>query len=135
MYSNPQKVTSKEVVELRCEGGQWLKQLRNARGLSQRQLADKVGIEYYTFISQLECGRGRIPPDRYRIWADALGVESRHFVRLLMHFYDPVTYHILFEGDQIPIGRKAAPWQENRSTTPPASSQPSASLFDTAWAP
>src|ERR1700674_2908850 len=100
MYSNPQKVTSNDVAELRHEAGRWLKQLREARGLSQRQLAAAVGVEYYTFISQLECGHGRIPPDRYRIWADALAVELRHFVRLLMQFYDPVTYQILFEGNQ-----------------------------------
>jgi transcriptional regulator with XRE-family HTH domain len=108
MYSNQQKRSSRQVAKSRCEGGQWLRELREAQALSQRQLADKVGIEYYTFISQLECGHGRIPPDRYRIWAEALDVEARHFVQLLMHFYDPVTYQILFEGDQVPISRQAA---------------------------
>jgi transcriptional regulator with XRE-family HTH domain len=116
MYSNPQKPSSEQVAKLRCEGGQWLRDLRETLGLSQRQLADKVSIEYYTFISQLECGHGRIPPNRYRIWAEALGVEAREFVRLLMHFYDPVTYQILFEGDQTPI-RQTVPLQKQKSTT------------------
>src|SRR5271169_641834 len=96
VYSNPQKPSSEPAMKSRCQGGQWLKELREARGLSQRQLADKVGVEYYTFVSQLECGHGRIPPDRYLMWAAALDIEARHFVRLLMHFYDPVTYQILF---------------------------------------
>jgi transcriptional regulator with XRE-family HTH domain len=97
MYSNPQKLLDEDVSLLRRDAGQWLKHLREVRGLSQRDLADKVGVEYYTFISQVESGRGRIPPDRYRLWADALGVPARDFVRKLMRYYDPVTYRILFD--------------------------------------
>ena len=99
MYSNPQKLSQDGVLELRQEAGRWLRELREARGLSQRGLADRVGAEYYTFISQLESGRGRIPPDRYRIWAKALGVDPKTFVRTLMQYYDPVTYEIIF-GDK-----------------------------------
>jgi transcriptional regulator with XRE-family HTH domain len=98
MYSNPQKQSDRQTAELRKQAGRWLKELREKRGLSQRQLAALVGTEYYTFISQLETGRGRIPPDRYKVWADALGVDQKKFVRHLMQFYDPVTYEILFEG-------------------------------------
>jgi len=102
MYSNPQKLSSNLVLQLRRDGGRWLKGLREARGLSQRDLAARVGAEYYTFISQLESGRGRIPPDRYLLWANALGVEPRRFVRTLMRYYDPVTHTILFEdGDAL----------------------------------
>jgi hypothetical protein len=97
MYSNPQKPSEEEVGALRRGAGHWLKKLREERGLSQRDLAEKVGVEYYTFISQVESGRGRIPPDRYRVWARALGVPARDFVLRLMRYYDPVTYRILFE--------------------------------------
>jgi transcriptional regulator with XRE-family HTH domain len=82
--------------ELRIQAGQWLRELRERRGLSQRELAQKVGAEYYTLISQLEHGRGRIPPDDYLVWADALGVDRREFVLRLMSHYDPVTHAILF---------------------------------------
>lgn len=101
MYSNPQKLSSIDVRELRREAGRWLRELREAQGLSQRSLADLIGAEYYTFISQLESGRGRIPPDRYLVWAQALGVEPRLFVRTLMRYYDPVTHAILFEDDNV----------------------------------
>jgi transcriptional regulator with XRE-family HTH domain len=84
-------------MELRREAGRWLKEQRERAGLSQRQLAEAVGTEYYTFISQLETGRGRIPPDRYRAWAAALGLEARAFVVALLPYYDPITYEILFE--------------------------------------
>ena len=96
MYSNQQQISSPEVVELRKEAGLWLKELREKRGLSQRQMAEKVGGNYYTFISQLESGRGRIPPDRYLVWAEVLGVEPEFFVKNLLRSYDPVTYSILF---------------------------------------
>lgn len=96
MYTNPQHRSDPQVHELRREAGLWLRELRERRGLSQRQLASHLGAEYYTFISQLETGRGRIPPDRYRQWAEALGVEPAEFVKTLMQYYDPVTYGILF---------------------------------------
>lgn len=99
MYGNPQKRTAVDVQDLRREGGRWLKELREASGQSQRQLATKVGADYYTFISQLETGRGRIPPDRYVEWAEALGVPEKAFVTNLLRYYDPITYEILF-GDQ-----------------------------------
>ena len=99
MYGNPQRRTSSDVQDLRRDGGKWLKERREEAGLSQRQLADRVGAEYYTFISQLETGRGRIPPDRYRAWAEALGLLPRDFVREILRFYDPMTYAILFSDN------------------------------------
>ena len=101
MYSSQQKISSAEVVELRKEAGLWLKELREQRGLSQRQMAEKVGGNYYTFISQLESGRGRIPPDRYLIWADVLNISPEVFVRNLLRYYDPVTYSILFGQNEV----------------------------------
>jgi transcriptional regulator with XRE-family HTH domain len=73
--------------KLQREAGNWLRQLRESRGLSQRELAKIVDAEYYTLISQLEHGRGRIPPDRYLLWADALGVEPHEFIRELISYY------------------------------------------------
>jgi len=96
MYGNPQKRSAADVQDLRREGGRWLKDLREQAGLSQRQLAGRVGTEHYTFISQLETGRGRIPPDRYVDWAAALGVAAKPFVQQLLRYYDPITYEILF---------------------------------------
>lgn len=100
MYGNPQKRTSTEVQQLRRDGGRWLKDLREKAGLSQRQLASAVGAEYYTFISQLETGRGRIPPDRYETWAVALGVPPQYFVKQVLRYYDPITFGLLFQGDE-----------------------------------
>ena len=77
--------------DMRNKAGFWLRELRKKRGLSQRDLAAKVGAEFYTIISQLESGRGQIPPDRYLDWATALEIAPEEFVRSLMAFYDSVA--------------------------------------------
>ena len=91
----PQK-SMENLHDLRKEAGLWLRGLRESKGLSQRDLAQKTGTEYYTFVSQLETGRGRIAPEHYLQWANALGVEPKVFVRTLLQYYDPITYDILF---------------------------------------
>ncbi|WP_370852998.1 helix-turn-helix domain-containing protein [Pararhizobium haloflavum] len=89
-----------EVTRLRQLGGRWLRILRENENLSQRDLAKAVGIEYYSFISQLETGRGRIPPERYAAFAKAFRIDPRIFVRELMRYYDPVTHELLFDGER-----------------------------------
>ncbi|MEM0935898.1 MAG: helix-turn-helix transcriptional regulator [Pseudomonadota bacterium] len=88
--------------ELRVAMGVWLRGLREGQGLSQRELANALNLEYYTFISQLENGRGRIPPSRYTEWAHALGQDPKAFVKAVLYYYDPVSYAILFEGEGAP---------------------------------
>ena len=97
MYGASQRRSDPDVQGLRRAGGIWLRGLRQRRGLSQRELARLVGAECYTFISQLETGRGRVPPDRYRLWASALEVDPKLFVKRLLSYYDPITYDVLFD--------------------------------------
>jgi len=105
MYSHPQHNATYDVKQLRQDAGRWLKRLREEQKLSQRDLARRLGLNFYTFISQLESGRGRIPPDRYKAWADALNVKPHIFVRELLKYYDPVTYYYLFEAaDSVAAG-------------------------------
>lgn len=99
MLAGGRKTSPEAAKEQRAALGQWLKKLREARGLSQRELADRLDLDYYTFISQLENGRGRIPVHRYAEWAEALGQEPRAFVRTLLSYYEPTTYRILFGDD------------------------------------
>jgi transcriptional regulator with XRE-family HTH domain len=96
MYINSQRRPTQGARQPRNQAGDWLCQLREERGLSQRELADKVGAEYYSFISQLEHGRGRIPLDRYAAFAQALGVDKREFFRVLTSYYQPITQRCPF---------------------------------------
>ena len=86
-----------EARELRKKAGSWLKGLRTAAGLSQTDLAGRLGLKYYTFISQVENGFGRVPTDTMEAWAAALETPAPEFARILLSFYDPELYRLLFE--------------------------------------
>lgn len=86
-----------EAKLLRKQAGAWLKELRGAAGLSQMELAERLGLKYYTFISQVENGFGRVPTDAMEGWAQVLGVPGPEFARKLLSYYDPELYRLLFE--------------------------------------
>lgn len=98
MFASNQRRDDLLVQSHRRDAGRWLRELREASGLSQRELAALVGVDHHTFISQLEAGRGRIPPERYEVWALALQMEPRILVQGLMRYYDPIAYRILFDN-------------------------------------
>ena len=88
--------SSKESKRLRKVAGKYIARLRKDADLTQRKLADAVGLEYYTFVSQLECGAGRVPPHLYQKFATALEVDSQEFCKQMLRFYDPFTFAGLF---------------------------------------
>jgi transcriptional regulator with XRE-family HTH domain len=81
----------------RKQAGTWLKELRGRASLSQIQLADALGFKYYTFISQVENGFGRVPVESMEAWAKALGADPTDFAKRLLSFYEPELYRLLFE--------------------------------------
>ena len=92
----PKGVTKEASVKLRKQGGKYLKKLRASAGLTQRELAEATGFKYYTFISQIENGSGRIPPNQYEAYAKAVDADLAEFVKDMLKFYDPYTYKGLF---------------------------------------
>lgn len=100
MLAELHKSTPEETKEQRMTLGLWLRSLREEQGLSQRELADLLSLDYYTFISQLENGRGKIPAHRYVEWARALGQNPRDFVKTLLQYYEPMTFKVLFAEEQ-----------------------------------
>jgi transcriptional regulator with XRE-family HTH domain len=90
---------SDEVPELRRDIGVWLREARQRAGYSQSDLARALGLEYYTFISQIENGRGRIPSTRYADWADTLNIPRREFALRMVQHYDPHTYELIADAN------------------------------------
>jgi transcriptional regulator with XRE-family HTH domain len=84
-------------VELRKRAGGWLQEQRKKAGLSQIQLAERLGLKYYTFISQIENGFSRVPSESMEAWALALGIPPSQFARQLVAFYEPELHKLLFE--------------------------------------
>jgi transcriptional regulator with XRE-family HTH domain len=86
-----------QVKARRKQAGTWLKELRGRAGLSQVELAQILGLKYYTFVSQVENGFGRVPTESLEAWARALKVEPATFARELLSYYEPELYRVLFE--------------------------------------
>jgi transcriptional regulator with XRE-family HTH domain len=86
-----------EAKRARKQAGTWLKELRARAGLSQIELAEILGFKYYTFISQVENGFGRVPTESLESWGRALGIEPSAFARELLSYYDPELHRLLFE--------------------------------------
>lgn len=89
-----------EAKQLRKQAGTWLKELRTEAGLSQVDLAQRLGLKYYTFISQVENGFGRVPTESMEAWAVALGVSPRDFAQTLLSYYDPELHRLLFGNEK-----------------------------------
>jgi transcriptional regulator with XRE-family HTH domain len=92
-------------------GGLWLKNKRIAAGLTQNELARLTGMNYYTFISQMEGGT-RVPAERYREFARALKMDVKEFTREQLRFFEPEIYDILFgtkDRRDGPGGSRSAP--------------------------
>jgi len=108
MHAHPQHgAESHDTARLRQEGGRWLRAHREALGLTQRDLALAIGLDYYSFVSQIESGRGRVPINQMEAWAAALKMSRREFARGVLRFYDPVTYAMLFEDAAATVEDKA----------------------------
>mgnify|MGYP006130770803 FL=1 len=84
--------STKEARILRAYAGDHVKQLRIEAGMTQRDLAEKLDLKHYTFISQLECGQGRLPPNLTVKTAQALGQDVSEFALKMLSFYDPHTH-------------------------------------------
>ena len=76
--------------------GQYIRGLRTDAGLTQRDLAQRLGLEYYTFVSQVELGHNRVPAEAQKAWAKALGVPVEEFAKKLLSYYEPHTFAALF---------------------------------------
>ena len=91
---------------LRKEGGLYIRKLRSQAGLTQRELAEKLGIPYYTFISQIENGDGRLQSQYYEKAAAAFGLDPKLFVEQMLMFYDPFVHQVIFTSGKIPGQKK-----------------------------
>jgi transcriptional regulator with XRE-family HTH domain len=94
--ADPAKAAQTKI--LRQQAGRWLKVSRESAGLTQAELADQVGLRYYTFVSQVESGLGRLPIETQGAWAEALGLDAGDFARTLLRYYEPELYRLLFAG-------------------------------------
>lgn len=87
--------TTDPAKQLRRDFGQWLKAHRERRSITQARMAEILGLRYFTFVSQVENGLGRIPQDLYRPWAEALEVEAKDFAAMALAHLEPGLFEML----------------------------------------
>lgn len=91
--------SSKELMRLRKGAGRRLRAIRENAGLSQRDLAARLGMTFYTYVSTIEHGRSTVSVQQYHAWAAALEIDVKELVLTLMPYYDPITYRLLYGED------------------------------------
>lgn len=84
-------------LKRRKKAGAWLRELREAAGLTQLELARRLGMKYYAFVSQVETGFSRLPTAKLEAWALALEVDPTAFAKRLIFFYEPELYRLLYD--------------------------------------
>jgi transcriptional regulator with XRE-family HTH domain len=87
-------------AQRRKQAGTWLKGLREEAGLTQSELANRLGFKYYAFISQVETGFSRLPTGKMEVWAQTVGMEPRRFAQRLLAYYEPELHRVLYEGSR-----------------------------------
>lgn len=94
------------------EIGQKIKVLRKARGLTQQQLADRLGLQRAT-ISNYEIGRRTPHLSELSRLADVLGVSMEYFAVKDDDVHNLIARaRMLFENDEIPASEKAKIYKE-----------------------
>ena len=88
-----------DVKQLRKMAGDWLKLRRADAELSQADLAARLGLKYYTFISQVENGFSRVPTEIMGAWANELDIEQAAFAKHLLMYYEPELHRLLFGAE------------------------------------
>ncbi|WP_291854535.1 helix-turn-helix transcriptional regulator [Bradyrhizobium sp.] len=99
LTGRPRDKVVPEARRLRKQAGDWLKQARAEAGLSQADLAARLNLKYYTFISQVENGFSRVPTEIMGAWASELGLEQAKFAKHLLMYYEPELYRLLFGAE------------------------------------
>jgi transcriptional regulator with XRE-family HTH domain len=105
-----------EGLARRKEAGAWLRELRQTAGLTQLDLARRLGMKYYAFVSQVETGFSRVPTSKLEAWALALEVDPTDFAMRLIFFYQPELHRLLFDLKP----QRKAPARKNASSRAPS---------------
>ena len=76
--------------------GTILKDAREKAGFTQKALADAIGLEYYTMISQMERGYVTVPVTLWHPLALSLGLDPVEFSLRCLLSYQPDLFNAVF---------------------------------------
>jgi transcriptional regulator with XRE-family HTH domain len=67
------------------------------RGMTQKELAEKVGFPRPNFVSMIVKGHAKLPLERVKATADALGISSTYLMRLVLGEDHPELLKVMEE--------------------------------------
>lgn len=76
--------------------GRRIKEARESEGYTQKALADRLGLEYYNMISQIELGYVALPVVLWLPMANTLKLEQYEWLVDCLYEYNPEIYKALF---------------------------------------
>jgi transcriptional regulator with XRE-family HTH domain len=78
--------------------GELIRQRREQLGMSQTEVARRVGIGSPEFVGMVETGKRPVPLDRVPALAEALQLDRVNLCKEALSERHPVLYHALFGG-------------------------------------
>lgn len=93
-------LSNSTIKRLQLELGAYMRQLREAKGLTQREVAQLVNVTD-NHISDVENGIRKMSPERYLQFAKVFGVDPQEFGKRVLFHYDPFTYQTIFGGKKV----------------------------------
>lgn len=93
------RATQDSAFEYKRKVGDWIRDLRERRDLTQAELAELVDV-FFTMISAIETGRNSVPPERYKTFARVLRVPEKEFARQMLRWNNPWLYGMLLGEDE-----------------------------------
>ncbi len=104
--TKPMLGRNNEATLLKMQLGKYIRDAREAKNMTQSDLARAVGIEYFTAISAIEVGRNTIPPERYADFAEALDIDPVEFGRTVLRLTNPWAHAMLYSSKPAQAIRK-----------------------------
>lgn len=90
------RTNTEESKKRREEIGAFLKKRRNDLNLTQKYMGQQLALDYYTYISQMEAGKTRVPSEMIEGLAKVLKLDCSAFSKLLLAYYDPAFYKAIY---------------------------------------
>lgn len=91
--------TSNTARIMRKRFGSWLKEAREATGLTQLDVATILDYAYHTTVSQIERGVSALPPAEIALYAEAIRVNPKKLAETYLYYIEPYVYAAIYGKD------------------------------------
>lgn len=99
MSAGPPRTTEHQ-KRLRKQFGMWIKRLREASELTQKDVSEALGHGYLTTLSQYERGIRPVPMNYWPILANLYHMKPKEFAMRALKLSEPDVFYMIWGSDQ-----------------------------------